>query len=79
VWEYSSDGETWNDLQTLVVPTGQWSPSNLAGYARVELDEFSDLENEEQAFLRVRFTGATAASGQNLIDNIIFSAEPLPS
>jgi subtilisin-like proprotein convertase family protein len=68
VWEYSSDRETWNDLQTLVVPTG--------GYARVELDEFSDLANEEQAFLRVRFTGATAASGQNLIDNIIFSAAP---
>jgi subtilisin family serine protease len=69
VWEYSTDRETWNDLQPLVVPTG--------GYARVELDEFSDLANEEQAFLRVRFTGATAASGQNLIDNIIFSAAPV--
>ncbi len=77
VWEYSSDGETWRDLQPVVVPTGQASLSNPAGYARVELPEFSDLADKEQAYLRVRLTGATAASGVNLIDNIILAAEPV--
>ena len=65
-WSYSTDGTNWNETQA-VSPVG----------STVVLDPISVLSEQAKVYLRVQFTGATAASGENLIDNIYFSASPI--
>ena len=65
-WSYSTDGTNWNETQA-VSPVG----------STVVLDSIS-VPSEPKVYLRVQFSGATAASGENLIDNIYFSASPIP-
>ncbi|MCX6973123.1 MAG: S8 family serine peptidase, partial [Verrucomicrobia bacterium] len=66
IWSYSTDGTNWNELQT-VTPA----------VSTVLLDPIPVLSEQAKAYLRVQFTGATAANGENLIDNIYFSASPI--
>ena len=65
-WSYSTDGTAWTPIQTI----------SLVG-STVVLNPISALAEQAKAYLRVQFTGATAASGQNIIDNIILSASPI--
>ena len=70
-WSYSSDGTLWTDLPP-VTPTSE--------YATISLD-LTDLDpplnNATTAYLRLKVSGSSAESGQNLIDNIILSATPI--
>ncbi|NDG72118.1 MAG: hypothetical protein EBY32_12630, partial [Proteobacteria bacterium] len=67
-WSYSSDGTVWTDLQTI-------TPG--AGFSTLTLNQMTVLNNSTTAYLRLRVSGSGAASGQNLIDNIILSATPI--
>jgi subtilisin family serine protease len=67
-WSYSSNGTVWTDLQTI-------TPG--AGFSTFTLNQTTVLNNSTTAYLRLRVSGSGAASGQNLIDNIILSATPV--
>ena len=67
-WSYSSNGTVWTDLQTI-------TPG--AGFSTLTLNQTTVLNNSTTAYLRLRVSGSGAASGQNLIDNIILSATPI--
>jgi len=67
-WSWSSDGVNWSANHTLV-PNSSYDSQSLPA--------ISDLADQATAYLRVEFTGATAASGQNLIDNVILSASQI--
>ena len=67
-WSWSTDGENWTNHHPLV-------PNSI--YDSQTLPVISDLADQATAYLRVEFTGTTAASGQNLIDNVILSASPI--
>ncbi len=66
-WSYSSNGTVWTDLQTVTPVTG----------STLTLNQTTVLNNSTTAYLRLRVSGSGAASGQNLIDNIILSATPI--
>ncbi|MCX6975462.1 MAG: S8 family serine peptidase [Verrucomicrobia bacterium] len=67
-WDYSSNGTLWIPLQTV-------TPS--IGTSTITLNQTAVLKNSTQAYLRLRVSGATLASGYNLIDNLILSATPI--
>ena len=67
-WSYSSNGNDWFPLQTV-------TPSS--GTSTITLNQTAALKDSTQAYLRLRVTGATAAYGYNLIDNLILSATPI--
>jgi subtilisin family serine protease len=68
-WSCSTNGADWIGNQT-VTPT--------AGYSTLTANQTALLNNSTTAYLRLRVSGSSAASGQNLIDNIILSATPIP-
>lgn len=67
-WSYSTNGTTWNNIGT-ETPGGT--------YSQLDFGSITALANKTTAYLKVVFTGATAAQGVNLIDNIIISADPI--
>lgn len=68
LWESSTDGTTWSTLTTVSsIPTT---------FAVTTLPNVTSLNNAATAFLRVTFTGATASSGNNRLDNIQFNTNP---
>ena len=67
-WSYSSNGTVWTDLETV---------NPAPGFSTLTLNQTAVLDNSTTAYLRLRVSGSGAASGQNLIDNIILSATPI--
>ncbi len=76
-WDYSSDGINWSSAATI---TGIQA-SFAAGGTNVatNLGVASGLNNAATAYMRVTFTGATAASGNNRMDNFQFNADAIPA
>ena len=66
LWEYSTDGTTWVSAGTAIAPP--------AAFAVQTLSTITGLNNIAVAYLRVTFTGATAAAGNNRLDNIQLNA-----
>lgn len=77
VWEYSTDGTTWTSIGVLAAGT---TPGTLTGTFAdsgvITLPTTAGLDNASNAYVRARFNGATAATGNNRIDNIQFRATP---
>ena len=71
-WSCSSNGLVWVGNQTLTATAGY---STLT--VNLTADQTAVLNNSPTAYLRLQVGGATAASGQNFIDNIFFSASPI--
>ena len=70
-WDYSLDGSTWVTFDTITdIPTS---------FAVVTLSTISALAGDSSVFVRASFDGATAAAGNNRIDNIQFNAVPEPT
>ncbi len=67
-WEYSTDGITWTDFQTI-------TDICTEGFAIVSLNKIKELDNTETGYLKMTLTGATSATGYNKIDNIQFNAD----
>ena len=62
LWEYSADGSVWTTLQTVSgMPTS---------FNKFTLNTVTALNGDPEVYLRVRFDGATASSGNNRLDNI---------
>jgi autotransporter-associated beta strand protein len=74
-WEYSTDGTTYSSIGSLVAGstagtiTGTFGPSGV-----LTLPTVTGFNNAQNAYVRVAFTGATTASGNNRLDNIQFNA-----
>jgi hypothetical protein len=70
-WAWSTDGSTFTDFQTV---TG----TNVTTFFTTTLNALNALDNASTAFLRVTFTGASSATGNNRMDNVQFNAVPTP-
>jgi len=69
-WSFSTDGTNWTNHQTI---------SNLpTAFATQTLNSITGLNGATDAYLRLTVTGATAASGNNRLDNIQFNATAVP-
>ena len=71
VWEYSADGQTWSPLATVASGADASTiTSTFATTGVITLPVVAALDNAPTAYLRLTVTGATAATGNNRIDNI---------
>ena len=69
-WSFSTDGTNWTDHQTITnLPTA---------FATQTLNNITGLNGATDAYLRLTVTGATAAAGNNRLDNIQFNATAVP-
>jgi hypothetical protein len=69
-WSFSTDGTNWTDHQTITnLPTA---------FATQTLNSITGLNGATDAYLRLTVTGATAAAGNNRLDNIQFNATAVP-
>jgi hypothetical protein len=66
VWEYSTNGTTWNTVTTITGLT--------TTFAVKTLPIISGLGNVANAYIRITFSGASNATGNNRLDNIQFNA-----
>jgi subtilisin family serine protease len=71
-WSCSTNGTDWIGNQTFT-PTAGYSMLTV----NLTANQTAVLNNSTTAYLRLRVSGSGAASGQNLIDNIILSATPI--
>jgi sarcosine oxidase gamma subunit len=69
-WSWSTDGTTFTDFHSVTT-----IPSS---FGLIEIDAPVALDNEPTVYLRITFDGASAATGNNRLDNITFSGDLLP-
>ena len=76
-WDYSTDGTTWSSAATITGIGASFAggTTNVASTLGVA----SGLDNAATAYMRVTFTGATSATGNNRMDNFQFNATVLPA
>jgi subtilisin-like proprotein convertase family protein len=67
-WTWSNDGANWQPLETIIP---------ASGFSAWALNQTEVLNDSATAYVRLEVRGATAASGQNFLDNIILSASPI--
>jgi len=81
LWEYSANGgSSWSSIGSLLSgATAGTLTTSFASSDVLSLPTFSGLDGVSDALVRVTFTGATGASGNNRVDNIKFNAVPEPS
>ena len=70
-WDYSTDGTNWFNAATV----GAFP----AAFAVSSFSLASGLNNAATAYMRVTFTGATSATGNNRMDNFQFNADAVPA
>jgi hypothetical protein len=68
IWEYSTDGINWTPLSTVTTVT--------TSFSLITLPTTGGLNGATTAYLRFSGTGATAAAGNNRLDNIQLNATP---
>jgi len=78
-WDYSTDGTTWSSAATITGIQASFvagaTPANVVS----SLSVASGLDNAATAYMRVTFTGATSATGNNRMDNFQFNADAIPA
>ena len=78
-WDYSTDGTTWSSAATITGIQASFAagatPPNVVSSVSVA----SGLNNAATAYMRVTFTGATSATGNNRMDNFQFNADAIPA
>jgi hypothetical protein len=80
LWEWSTDGSAYSLIGELVGGTTAGTiRDSFANTGVLALPQFSDLAGASDAYVRVTFSGASAAAGNNRVDNIQFNAVPEPS
>jgi methionine-rich copper-binding protein CopC len=76
---YSTDGTTFTDFDTYVIPANTWSSgSPVAGsvFTR-DLSAVAALDNQATVYFRLIATIAGAAAGSNRVDNFTVNGEPI--
>ncbi len=73
VWEYSTDNVTYSSISisNTANNTSTWSLKTI------DLSAINALDNSTLVYLRLTLSGATNATGNNRIDNILISATPI--
>jgi hypothetical protein len=66
LWETSSDGTNWVTAETKTI--------TATSFAATTMSTITSLDNALSAYLRLTVTGATAAAGNNRLDNIQLNA-----
>jgi hypothetical protein len=82
----SSDGTSWSSWTTLT-STSSGSPAVSSGPVKdsfvnsgvISVSSTSNLDASATAYVRLTFSGASSASGNNRLDNFIFSADAVPA
>jgi hypothetical protein len=75
LWEWSTNGSTWNTIGSIASGTTTGSlTTSFATSGVIVLPTTTGLDNAATAYVRVTFAGASAASGNNRLDNIQFVA-----
>ncbi len=76
-WDYSTDGTNWSSAATItgIGLSFAGGTTNVASTLGVA----SGLNNAATAYMRVTFTGATSATGNNRMDNFQFNADAVPA
>jgi MYXO-CTERM domain-containing protein len=70
-WDYSTDGSNWFSAGSVAsIPTA---------FAVQTLGTVTGLNGAATAYLRLTVTGATSASGNNRLDNIVLNADAVPA
>jgi hypothetical protein len=73
-WEWSVDGENYNFIEythTCPLVTGSFVLTTL------DLRDIDELNDQNEVFLRLKFDGATGATGNNRLDNITLHGVPI--
>jgi len=79
VWETSTDASTWSSWGSFVGgSTAGTIRDSFANTGVLSLATTSALDNAASAYVRVTFTGATSAAGNNRLDNFQFDAVAVP-
>jgi hypothetical protein len=78
-WDYSSDGTTWSSAATITGIQASFAAGATPANVVTSLGVASGLDNAATAYMRVTFTGATSATGNNRMDNFQFNATALPA
>jgi hypothetical protein len=71
VWDWSSDGATWNTLATVSDAPGNFGLRTLP--------VTSALDGLATGYLRCTFSGATAETGNNRVDNVLLKSTGVPT
>ena len=79
-WETSTNGTTWVSWGSFSAGAAAGTlTSSFATSGVLALGSTAALDNATTAYVRVTFAGATAASGNNRLDNLIFTADAIPT
>jgi autotransporter-associated beta strand protein len=74
-WEFSTDGTSYTSIGSLAGGSAAGTiASSFTTSGVLTLATVTGLNNASTAYVRVTFTGATAASGNNRLDNFQFNA-----
>lgn len=71
-WAYSTDNSTFVNFSTIAPPTSY-------ELRTVDFSSISELNDAEDVYFRVTFSGASATTGNNRIDNLQINAVPEPT
>ena len=70
--QYSTDGITFTSFETGFVPAASFALKTF------DLSAISEIENQPAVYFQYTVTGATSASGNNRLDNIVVTGVPEP-
>ena len=79
VLEYSVDGVNWSSIGANNSIQSSFSALSTPPGVATVFGGISGLDNASDAYVRMRLTGATSATGNNRFDNFIFSADVIPA
>ena len=77
VWESSTDGSNWSSIGTVNSIQSSFTAANNG--LVTSLTAGSGIDGAATAYVRVTFSGATDATGNNRLDNIQFNATAVPA
>lgn len=78
-WDYSTDGINWSSAATITGIQASFTAGANPANVVSSLSVASGLDNAATAYMRVTFTGATSATGNNRMDNFQFNADAVPA
>ena len=79
VLEYSTNGTSWSSIGSNTSIQSSYSGTATPPGVATSFSGINGLDGASVAYVRVTFTGATDASGNNRIDNIQFHANTVPA
>lgn len=80
VWSFSTDGVSFEDVETFTFPGGSGTATTYAGNGvfTVDFSAFPAINDAASVIVRLTLDGVTAAAGNNRFDNVQFNATIIP-